>query len=107
MRDLQKYYPDVWKEQVETLHEEFRHSVAANLERGMEEGLYRDDLDSDIIARFYVASMMSIVDRTIFPATDRPLIDIISEHARYHFHGITNQFGRERLEFYLREEALD
>lgn len=107
MRDLQKYYPNVWKEQVEAHHEEFRHSIAANLERGMEEGLYRDDLDSDIIARFYVGSMMSIIDRTIFPATDRPLIDIISEHARYHFHAITNQFGRERLEQYLREEGLD
>lgn len=107
MRDLQKYYPNVWKEQVEAHHEEFRHSVAANLERGMEEGLYRDDLDSDIIARLYVGSMMSIVDRTIFPATERPLIDIISEHARYHFHGITNQFGRERLEKYLREEDLN
>lgn len=107
MRDLQKYYPGVWKEQVEAHHDEFRHSVAANLERGMEEGLYRGDLDSDTIAQFYVASMMSIIDRTVFPATDRPLIDIISEHARYHFHGITNQFGRERLELYLREEGLD
>ncbi len=107
MRDLQKYYPNVWKEQVEAHHDEFRHSIAANLERGMEEGLYRNDLDSDIIARLYVGSMMSIIDRTIFPATDRPLIDIISEHARYHFNGITNQFGRERLELYLREEELD
>lgn len=106
MRDLQKYYPNVWKDQVKAHHQEFQHSVAVNLERGMEEGLYRNDLDSDIIARLYVASMMSIIDRAVFPATDRPLIDIISEHARYHFHGITNQFGRERLELYLREEGL-
>ncbi|MEM9259152.1 MAG: TetR/AcrR family transcriptional regulator, partial [Bacteroidota bacterium] len=45
LRDLQKYYPDIWKEQLQAHHAEFTQSIADNLERGMEEGLYRDDLD--------------------------------------------------------------
>lgn len=106
IRDLQKYYPDLWKGHIEPHRDEFRHSLAANLERGITEGLYRQDIDSEIIARLYVGAMMSIIDRTVFPATDRPLVDIILEHARYHFHGITTPAGRERLRHYLSQEAL-
>lgn len=107
LRDLQKYYPDIWKEQLQAHHAEFTKSIAANLERGMEEGLYRDDLDSEIIANLYTGMMMMIIDTSVFPAQERTLSQIISQHSKYHFNGIVNQFGRDRLEEYLRQEALE
>lgn len=107
LRDLQKYYPSIWKEQMEAHHAEFRNSIARNIERGMEEGLYRDDLEADLIAQLYVGMMMMVIDKNIFPAQDRSVSDIISQLSRYHFHGIVNQFGRDRLDKYLNKEALD
>ncbi|MEM1357182.1 MAG: hypothetical protein AAGF89_03240 [Bacteroidota bacterium] len=107
LRDLQKYYPDIWKEQLQAHHAEFTQSIADNLERGMEEGLYRDDLDSEIIANLYTGMMTMIIDTSVFPAQERTLSQIISQHSKYHFNGIVNQFGRDRLEEYLRQEALE
>ena len=107
LRDLQKYYPVIWKSLVQNHHLEFRKSLTVNLERGLEEGIYRNDMDSIIIARFYSSMMMSVVDTSIFPAQERSISDIISQLSRYHFYGIVNQFGRERLDKYLNKEALE
>ena len=107
LRDLQKYYPVIWKSLVQNHHLEFSKSLTANLERGLEEGIYRDDLDPIIIARFYSSMMMSVIDTSIFPAQERSISNIISQLSRYHFHGIVNQFGRERLDKYLNKEALE
>jgi AcrR family transcriptional regulator len=105
--DLQKYYPALWREQMQAHQQDFLKSVEANMNRGMEEGLYRHDLQPGIIAKLYVAMMMIIIDKSIFPAQERPITDVIREHASYHLNGLVNQFGRERLETYLKKEALD
>lgn len=107
LRDLQKYYPSIWKEQMEAHHEEFRNSVARNIERGMEEGLYRGDLDADLVSRLYVGMMMMVIDRSVFPARERTISEIITQLSLYHFNGIVNQFGRERVEKYLKKQALE
>lgn len=107
LHDLQKYYKDVWDTQIREHQAQFRRTIAANIERGMEEGLYRSDLDGGVLSYFFVGSMMTIIDTTIFPATTRPITDIIRQHSAYHLHGIVNEFGRERLDDYLRTESLD
>jgi AcrR family transcriptional regulator len=106
MHDLRKYYPDIFHNQVEAHQHEFHKGVAANLERGMEEGLYRNDIDAEVIANLYVGMTMMVIDRGVFPAQDRPLSEILRQHSTYHFNGIVNQFGRERLEHYLKQEDL-
>ena len=107
LNDLQKYYPSVWGNQIRSHQEYFEQSIQENLERGMDEGLYRDNIDSAIIAKFFVASVLMMVDTQVFPARERPLSEIIRQHFLYHFNGIVNQFGRDRLEDYLKQEALD
>ena len=62
---------------------------------------------ADIIATLHVATVMSVVDTRTFPAMDRPISAIIYQHATYHLNGIVNQFGRDRMEAYLKQEALD
>ena len=104
--DVRKYYPEIFQGQVKAHQHEFHKGVAANLERGMEEGLYRDDIDADIIANLYVGMTMMVIDRGVFPAQDRPLSEILRQHSTYHFNGIVNQFGRERLDHYLKQEDL-
>ena len=106
MHDLRKYYPDIWHNQVKAHQQEFHKGVRANIERGMEEGLYRHDIDAEVIANLYVGMTMMVIDRGVFPAQDRPLSDILHQHSTYHFNGIVNQFGRDRLDHYLKQEAL-
>lgn len=107
LHDLKKYYPAIWREMFQNHQREFQAGLARNLERGMEEGLYRDGLDPFVIATLYSGMMAMVVDRQVFPAHERPLSDIIRQMTGYHFNGIVNQFGRDRLDHYLNKEALE
>lgn len=56
--DLKKYHPRAYKTYSEFKSELFYKVVKANLERGIREGLYREDLKVDVIARFRVESIL-------------------------------------------------
>ncbi|NJC25727.1 TetR/AcrR family transcriptional regulator [Neolewinella antarctica] len=107
MHDLQKYYPSIWHVNMRQHQQYFRQQIEDNIERGMEEGLYRPDLVPDIIATLYVSTVSTVVDTSIFPANERSISDIIFHHSQYHLNGVVNQFGRDRVEAYLKQESLD
>jgi len=73
----------------------------------MEEGLYRNNIDPQVVATLYSGMMIMVIDRKVFPNYDRPLSEVIRQMTEYHFHGIVNQFGRDRLDQYLHKEALE
>jgi AcrR family transcriptional regulator len=107
LHDLQKYYPAIWKGMVREHHQEFERKLVRNIERGMEEGLYRNNIDPQVVATLYSGMMIMVIDRKVFPNYDRPLSEVIRQMTEYHFHGIVNQFGRDRLDQYLHKEALE
>ncbi|MEZ4949358.1 MAG: TetR/AcrR family transcriptional regulator [Saprospiraceae bacterium] len=50
--EMQKYYRKSW-EQIESLHREQIYKVIfENIEKGKKEGLYREEINSDIVASF-------------------------------------------------------
>ncbi|WP_187271079.1 TetR/AcrR family transcriptional regulator [Neolewinella aurantiaca] len=106
VHDLQKYYPAIWKGMVRQHHVAFEQKLVQNIERGMEEGLYRNNIEPEVIATLYSGMMMVAVDRQVFPNYDRPLSEVIRQMTEYHFQGIVNQFGRDRLDQYLDKKAL-
>ena len=107
LHDLRKYYPSIWRNNLNEHQRFFGKSIETNIDRGMEEGLYRHDLVPDIVARLYVATVLIVVDTSVFPADDRSISDIIFHHSQYHLNGIVNQFGRDRMEAYLKKEGLE
>ena len=107
LHDLQKYYPKIWREMFQDHHQQFQLDLIRNLERGMEEGLYRENLDPEVISTLYSGMMGMVIDRQAFPNHERPLSDIVRQMTEYHFQGIVNQFGRDRLDNYLKTEALE
>ena len=70
MFDTQKYYPRIW-EKVETQHFKFiQDIIKTNIERGQKEGLYNDDLNSDIISKIYVKQTLTMADEETFPSSE-------------------------------------
>jgi hypothetical protein len=56
--DMQKYHPTAY-EKFRLYKNEFLYNVMRrNLLRGIEEGLYREDIDVEIISRFRIESIM-------------------------------------------------
>lgn len=95
--DLKKYYPKAYK-----LMEDYRFSfiyetMLNNLKRGIKQGLYRKDIDADIIAKFYVARVDVIFETTLFPPAQYNWIDVYREGLIYHIRGIASDKGIDYL----------
>ncbi len=105
MYDLQKYYGESWK-LMESLHQDHIYGVIkGNIDRGIELGLYRDNLQADIIAKFYVGKSMVLVDEDIFPMKKYNREKLFLEFINYHIHGIASKKGLKLLEKHLSENA--
>ena len=67
LMDIQRYYPKAWT--VFLHHKEGRiiGDVKNNLQRGMEQGLYRPDLDPETMARLHIELIQLGFDDRAFP----------------------------------------
>ena len=100
--DMQKYYGDIWG-MMEALHQDHIYSVIkTNLDRGISEGLYRKDLNTDIIAKLYVGKTLLIVDEDVFPLKDYNKENLYLEYVHYHLHGIALPKGLKLFEKYTK-----
>ncbi len=97
MFDMEKYYPEVMRKTEEFRHKTIFSSLKANMEKGIKEGLYREDLNPAILAQIYVASIESIFHSEELVKGKHSLQDLYLEVFRYHIRGIASDKGREYL----------
>ncbi len=98
MYDLQKYYKDIWN-LMENLHQEHIYQcIKENIEMGVKQGIYREDLDVDIIAKLFVGKTLIVVDETLFPLRDYNREDLFNTYIKYHLHGIVSDQGLKLLQ---------
>lgn len=95
---LQKYYPKIFKnlkhKQFELMQELFKE----NLTKGIEQKLYRDDIDIDFTARIYFNGMLGIKNKDLFPLVNYSMNTLTTYHLEYHLRGICSQKGIKELE---------
>jgi AcrR family transcriptional regulator len=90
--EIKKYYPDCW-----TLFEQHRtqfigSSILNNLHKGIEQGMYRNNLKPDLVVRFYLSLIENIIDPNLTEGNYAPL-NIFFELITYHLHAITTTSG--------------
>lgn len=75
----------------------------SNLRRGVDEGLYRPEVDRDVVAKVYLSKIQGILDQS----GGRPLIPglskLLGEAMVYHLHGIATNKGIEYLKKRMNE----
>ena len=77
--DLQKYHPEAWALLQSTEREDIYKCVTGNLRKGVQEGLYRDDLNIDVVARIYISRFDVTFDGELFPREQYRFNDVILE----------------------------
>jgi TetR/AcrR family transcriptional regulator, cholesterol catabolism regulator len=102
--DLEKYHPRAWEEFNGQKREHIYACMTRNMHNGMKEGLYRDDLNVDIIAKIYLARFDLLFDGELFPAEKYRFADIMWESFRYHVRGIASEKGVKYLEKKTKKE---
>ena len=95
--DLQKYHRDAW-EMIRDFQRSFLYTIIRkNLERGISEGLYRSDINVDIVAKMHIALSFQMFDEDIFPQNAYPKAGLFREFLLHYLYGIVSDKGLQLL----------
>jgi AcrR family transcriptional regulator len=99
--DLQKYYPKQWSKMSGFQREEVKAVIVKNLEDGVKEGLYRKDINVNILAHFRLMQLSSAFDSEQYPPDQFLLTDVLNELTRHFLYGIVTPKGLDVMLSYL------
>lgn len=91
--DLKKYYPSIYNEWVEYKRKKLYEMIIRNLEKGVAEGLFRQDMDARVISKLHVARVEMLHASGIVDDEELSAGRFIDEIFKYHIHGICNDEG--------------
>jgi AcrR family transcriptional regulator len=96
--DLRKYYPDSFHLFSRSREQVFRKQVRQNLESGIALGLYRTDLNIEIVTSLYLGNVSNLLNPEVFPDREPSFEARYRELIRYHLYGVASAKGIERLQ---------
>ena len=99
---LQKYYPEVHATFKIKHFEKMCDCTMANLERGVEQGLYRDNIDIEFVSRIYFVGVHGIKDDSLFPINKFPKVQLFEDFLEYHLRGIVTKTGLKTLNKFIK-----
>lgn len=105
--DLNKYYPEEYKAFVKSKKEILAELVKLNLQQGVENGFYREDLDHELIARLYVHNLETIQDPEFTNSEDFTFDKIFNVLFDSHIRSICNAKGIAYYEEQLRNNTTN
>ncbi len=96
--DLKKYYPDIFLHFQKIKHKKILESIISNLIKGKSEGLYRSDINEDIMARLGLMRIEGIMNSDIFSTEEIISTNFLTEVFKYNLFGIVSDKGRKMLD---------
>lgn len=94
---LQKYYPKLHNVLRNKHFEVMQECVVRNIEKGIELGIYRENLNIEFVSRIYFSGVHSIKDQQFFPLKQFPVTSLMDDYLEYHLRGIVTPAGRKVL----------
>jgi len=104
--DLKKYYPDLHNELMQEQRARMHEAIRRNLMKGQEQGLYRSDMNVDIISKLHMTRMEYRFSHDSFLLNDIDSADVMKEIFIYHLHGIANEKGIKILNEQLKHQWI-
>lgn len=98
--ELQKYYPQAWGLFEEHKNTFILQKIIDNIRRGMAEGVYRPDLDVDVLARLHLTEIELMFNNAVFPPRQFSLQRINSAMAEHFLMGISTLKGHKLINTY-------
>ena len=96
--DLKKYYPEIYHHHVDARIEFIFQKIQVNLQKGISQGMYRDDLSIELVARLYIRRLIDLHNPEFFPAEKfsfQTLFDVMFDNF---IRGIANEQGIQYYE---------
>ncbi|MCK7531411.1 MAG: TetR/AcrR family transcriptional regulator [Marinilabiliales bacterium] len=64
--DLKKYYPDIYHKHIDERIEFVYEKMYRNIQKGITQGMYRDDLSVELVTRLYIRRLIDIHNPEFF-----------------------------------------
>jgi hypothetical protein len=96
--DMQKYYPEAWDIIDKHRRDFIVKTIKQNLIHGQEQGLYRKEINSTIVARLFSSTVDVLSDIDFFNDPSITPAMVYTENLNYHLHSITSETGKAYLE---------
>ena len=96
--DLKKYYPDVYHKHIEERIEFIYQKIQINMQKGISQGMYRDDLSIELVARLYIRRLIDLHNPEFFPADKFSFQTLFEVMFDNFIRGIANSVGIEYYE---------
>jgi AcrR family transcriptional regulator len=91
--DLKKYYPTHYEKTLKARREGIYDYILANLKKGIKEGLYRKDLNKEVIAKLYLWRSENAHLDELFTVEEFTSVKLFIELLTYHVRGIATDKG--------------
>lgn len=91
--ELQRYFPDAYKTFRDQLELRDVGMLRDNIQRGIEEGLFRPEINPDLMARFRLESSLMILQPNLLVNDRNGLISVALEIGEHFLYGIMTQKG--------------
>ena len=96
--DLVKYYPDIYHKHIDERVDFIFKKIQINLEKGINQGVYRDDLSVELVARLYIRRLIDLHNPEFFPADKFSFQTLFEAMFDNFIRGIANPKGIEYYE---------
>ena len=101
--DLQRYHPSAYQ-YLNQHKESFMYTcISSNLKQGIQEGLYREDLDIEVIARFRMESSLLVFQHNLFPQENYDIVHVNNQIFAHYMYGIASARGHKLITTYLKK----
>jgi len=90
---FQKYFPKIHQSLITRQFDEMNKCITKNLKKGMEQGLYRNDINIKLISRFFYIGINNIKDLTIFNPKHFSTVEIKETYLNFYLRAICTPKG--------------
>lgn len=105
--DLKKYHPKAWTLFQKHKYEHIVHTISANLTEGKTMGLYRRDIDVEILARLRLEQIEMAFDTTIYPPQKFSMMDVQIQFIHHFLRGILTEEGFKLYNTYIEKSVIE
>jgi AcrR family transcriptional regulator len=96
--ELKKYYPEVYNEYISRKKDTIVGILQENIEMGIKQGLYRHDLNKEIVAHLYFKKIQDFLSNENDDTRNFSCATIFETMFENHIRGISNKTGIEYFE---------
>ena len=98
--DLEKYHREAWDVWLDYTNNFIKGQIQRSLTQGKEEGYFRTEVDTNVMATMRIETIQLAFDPSLFPKDQYELTDVQMQIFEHFFYGIFTDKGRKLYEKY-------